>query len=142
VDSLFKDISTQFGTPNEKLSVEQAYSECRNVSIDYGVMEKAENVFVVCSEFGWSDLGTWGSLYSHSTKDKTQNAINGKNVMIYDSKNTLVNVPDDKLVILQGLDDYIVVESDDILLVCKMQDEQEIKRFVNDVLIEKGEKYT
>jgi mannose-1-phosphate guanylyltransferase len=142
VDGLFKEISTQFGSPNESLLVEQAYSECRNVSIDYGVMEKAENVYVVCSEFGWSDLGTWGSLYSHSNKDKEQNAINGKNVMVYDSKNTLVNVPDNKLVILQGLEDYIVVESDEILLVCKMKDEQEIKRFVSDVMIEKGEKFT
>jgi len=142
VDGLFKDISTQFGTQNEKTAVERVYSECRNVSIDYGVMEKAENVYVICSEFGWSDLGTWGSLYSHSNKDIKGNAINGKNVMTYDSKNTLVNVPDNKLVILQGLEDCIVVESDGILLICKMKDEQEIKRFVSDVLIEKGEKYT
>ncbi|NVO08458.1 MAG: mannose-1-phosphate guanylyltransferase [Bacteroidales bacterium] len=142
VDGLFKEISSQFGTKNELSCVEKSYSECRNVSIDYGVMEKAENVFVICSEFGWSDLGTWGSLYSHSNKDDKKNAINGKNVMIYNSANTLVNVPDNKLVILQGLDDYIVVESDDILLVCKKSDEQEIKRFVSDVLIEKGEKYT
>jgi mannose-1-phosphate guanylyltransferase len=142
VDGLFRDISSKFGTQNETALVEQAYSECRNVSIDYGVMEKADNVFVICSEFGWSDLGTWGSLYSHSSKDIHQNAINGKNVMIYNSKNTLVNVPDKKLVILQGLENYIVVESDDILLVCKMEDEQEIKRFVSDVTIEKGEKFT
>jgi len=142
VNSLFKDISPKFGTQDEKQLVERAYSECRNISIDYGIMEKAENVYVICSAFGWSDLGTWGSLYSHSNKDANQNAINGKNVMVYDSKNTLVNVPDKKLVILQGLEDYIVVESDDILLICKMKEEQEIKRFVSDVLIEKGEKYT
>jgi len=142
VDGLFKEVSSQFGLSSEKKSVEGAYSECRNISIDYGVMEKAENVFVICSEFGWSDLGTWGSLYSHSKKDNKQNSVNGKNVMLYDSSRTLVNVPDKKLVILQGLEDYIVVESDDILLVCKMKDEQEIKRFVSDVLVEKGEKYT
>jgi mannose-1-phosphate guanylyltransferase len=141
VDGIFKDISSQFGKSNERSFVERAYSECRNVSIDYGIMEKADNVFVICSEFGWSDLGTWGSLYSHSNKDSNHNAINGKNVMLYESKNTLVNVPTDKLVILQGLDDYIVVESDDILLVCKMQDEQEIKKFVSDVLMEKGDKF-
>ena len=142
VETLFKDISSQFGTTNESLSVERVYSECRNVSIDYGIMEKADNVYVICSEFGWSDLGTWGSLYAHSSKDSNQNAINGKNVMLYDSKNTIVNVPANKLVILQGLDDFIVVESDDILLVCRKQDEQDIKKFVGDVLIEKGEKYT
>ena len=142
VDTLFKDISSQFGTDNERSSVERAYSECRNVSIDYGIMEKAENVYVICSEFGWSDLGTWGSLYAHSNKDSMQNTINGKNVMLYDSKNTIVNVPPNKLVILQGLDDFIVVESDDILLVCRKKDEQDIKKFVSDVLMEKGEKYT
>ncbi|RPH33863.1 MAG: mannose-1-phosphate guanylyltransferase [Bacteroidales bacterium] len=142
VDALFKEISSQFGTANERISVESAYSECRNVSIDYGVMEKADNVYVICSEFGWSDLGTWGSLYAYSAKDSMQNAINGKNVMVYDSQNTIVNVPDNKLVILQGLNDYIVVESDDILLICRKQDEQDIKKFVSDVLMEKGEKYT
>lgn len=142
VNGLFKDISAKFGTSEERVAVESAYSECRNVSIDYGIMEKADNVYVICSEFGWSDLGTWGSLYTHSNKDINQNAVNGKNVMLYDSKNTLVNVPDNKLVILQGLDDYIVVESDDIILICRMKDEQEIKKFVSNVLIEKGEKFT
>jgi mannose-1-phosphate guanylyltransferase len=142
VDSLFKDISPRFGTSDENAAVERAYSECRNISIDYGIMEKASNVYVICSEFGWSDLGTWGSLYTHSNKDNKLNAVNGKNVMLYDSKKSLVNVPDNKLVILQGLEDYIVVESDDILLICKMKDEQEIKKFVSNVLMEKGEKYT
>lgn len=141
VNSLFKEVFSQFGTANERTSVERAYSECRNVSIDYGIMEKAENVYVICSEFGWSDLGTWGSLYEHSGKDSNQNAVNGKNVMLYDSKNTIVNVPDSKLVVLQGLDNYIVVESDDILLICRKKDEQDIKKFVSDVLMEKGEKY-
>jgi len=142
VDSLFKDASAHFNSENEKASVDQAYSECRNVSIDYGIMEKADNVYVICSEFGWSDLGTWGSLYTHLNKDTNQNAVIGKNVMLYNSSNTIVNVPDNKLVIIQGLDDYIVVESNDILLVCRKRDEQEIKNFVNDVLMDKGEKYT
>ncbi|HCT29556.1 MAG TPA: mannose-1-phosphate guanylyltransferase, partial [Bacteroidales bacterium] len=142
VDGLFRDTAVYFGTNEEKKRIEQAYSECRNVSIDYGVMEKADNVYVICSEFGWSDLGTWGSLYTHLNKDAKQNAVIGKNVMLYDSSNTIVNVPDNKLVILQGLEDYIVVESDDILLICQKKDEQEIKNFVNDVLMEKGEKYT
>lgn len=141
VEGLFNDASSKFNTPNEQKAVEQAYSECRNISIDYGIMEKAENVFVICSEFGWSDLGTWGSLYAHSNRDKNNNAINGKNVMLYDSKNSIVNVPDKRLIVLQGLDDYIVVESDDILLICRMKDEQEIKKIVNDVMLEKGDKY-
>ena len=104
-------------------------------------MEKAKNVHVMSSEFGWSDLGTWGSMYEHVKHDENANAIVGKNVMLYDTTNCVVNMPKDKLVVLQGLDDYIVVESDNILLVCKKTDEQMIRQFVNDVKLQKGEKY-
>jgi len=98
-------------------------------------------VFVMSSDFGWSDLGTWGSLYEHIKHDEHANAIVGKNVMMYDSKNCIINVPKDKLVVLQGLNDYIVVESDNILLVCRKEDEQQIRQFVNDVKLQKGEKF-
>ena len=104
-------------------------------------MEKADNVYVRSSIIGWSDLGTWGSLYEHIKQDDQNNAVVGKNVMMYDSKNCIVNVPKDKLVVLQGLDDYIVVESNEILLICKKEDEQQIRTFVNDVKAEKGEKF-
>ncbi len=104
-------------------------------------MEKAENVFVLCSDFGWSDLGTWGSVFEHSTKQKGNNVISGQNVFIYDLKDSFVKVPDDKLVVLQGLEGYIVVESQDMLLICKREDEQKIKQFVNDIKIRKGEKF-
>jgi mannose-1-phosphate guanylyltransferase len=104
-------------------------------------MEKAENVYVRASVIGWSDLGTWGSLYGHIECDEHKNAIIGKNVISYSSENCIVNVPKDKLVILQGLDGYIVVESDGILLICKKEDEQQIKTFVNDVKIKKGERF-
>jgi len=104
-------------------------------------MEKADNVYVLKSDFGWSDLGTWGSLFDTRTKNKNGNTIVGKNVMAYDSKNCIVNIPDDKLVVMQGLSDYIVVESDNILLICKMSDEQQIRQFVTDVKMEKGEQY-
>ena len=108
-------------------------------TVDYAIMEKADNVYVRSSIIGWSDLGTWGSLYEHIKQDDHQNAIVGKNVMAYDSKNCIVNVPKDKLVILQGLDDYIVVESDGILLICKKEDEQQIRTFVNDVKVTTGD---
>ncbi|PKP36233.1 MAG: mannose-1-phosphate guanylyltransferase, partial [Bacteroidetes bacterium HGW-Bacteroidetes-14] len=101
----------------------------------------AEDVFVLSSDFGWSDLGTWGSLYETRQKDDHANAIVGQNVVMYDSKNCIVNMPKDKLVVLQGLDDYIVVEDGGILLVCRKGDEQQIRQFVNDVMIEKGEKF-
>ena len=104
-------------------------------------MEKAKNVYVRSSIIGWSDLGTWGSIYSHIEHTKDNNAVVGKNVMLYNSKNCIVHVPKDKLVVLQGLEDYIVVESDGILLVCKKQDEQQIRDFVNDVKIRKGGKF-
>jgi mannose-1-phosphate guanylyltransferase len=104
-------------------------------------MEKAENVYVRSSIIGWSDLGTWGSLYDHINHDDNENAIVGKNVMMYDSKSCIVNVAKDKLVVMQGLENYIVVESDGILLICKKEDEQQIRTFVNDVKIQKGEKF-
>ena len=104
-------------------------------------MEKAENVHVLCSDFGWSDLGTWGSLYDTLNKNQDNNAISGSNVFTYNTQNCIINVPEDKLTVIQGLDDYIIVESDNILLICRKQDEQKIKNFVNDVKIEKGENF-
>jgi mannose-1-phosphate guanylyltransferase len=104
-------------------------------------MEKAPNVFVRISDFGWSDLGTWSSLYEHIQLDTNKNAVIGKQVMLYDTQNCIVNVPKNKLVLLQGLDGYIVVESDNILLVCRKEDEQKIRLFVNDVKVSKGDKF-
>jgi mannose-1-phosphate guanylyltransferase len=141
IASIFQDGMETYNQPGEKEFIEQAYAQCPSISIDYALMEKADNVFVRSSLIGWSDLGTWGSLYTHIPKDEHYNAIVGKNVMIYDSSNCIVNVPKDKLVVIQGLDDCIVVESDNILLICRKQDEQQIKTFVNDVKIEKGEKF-
>ncbi|MCK5169785.1 MAG: mannose-1-phosphate guanylyltransferase, partial [Bacteroidales bacterium] len=109
--------------------------------IDYGIMEKAENVFVYCSDFGWADLGTWGSLHENSNKDKNENLILGDNVFSYDLNNCIVNMPSDKLVVLQGLKDHIVVESDGILLICKKENEQEIKQYVNDIKLKLGDQF-
>jgi len=142
VSSLFADGIGLYNSPKEEGFIRDIYSECRSVSIDYGIMEKADNVYVIMAEFGWSDLGTWGSLFINSQRDKLGNSVTGANVMSYGIKNCVVRVPDEKLVVLQGLSDCIVVESDGILLVCRMDDEQEIKSFVSDILIEKGEQYT
>lgn len=141
VDQLFRAGIGKYSTDEEETFIRQTYTVCKSISIDYGVMEKADNVFVLSSDFGWSDLGTWGSLYDIRKKDKQENAIVGNNVLIYDSRNCIVNMPKDKLVVLQGLDDYIVVEDEGILLVCRKGDEQQIRQFVNDVMIEKGEKF-
>lgn len=141
MDAIFREGNEDYNTPNESKFIEKAYSNCKNISIDYAIMEKAENVYVRSSIIGWSDLGTWGSLYDHIKHDDNKNAIVGKNVMVYNSKNCIVNVAKDKLVVMQGLEDYIVVESDGILLICKKEDEQQIRTFVNDVKVAKGEKF-
>ncbi len=141
VDTLFKEGMDKYNTIDEHQFISNTYAECKNISIDYGIMENAENVYVLSTDVGWSDLGTWGSLYDHVDKDKDNNGINGENVISYNSKNCLVNVPNDKLVVLQGLDDYIVVESDGVLLVCKKEEEQQIRQIVNDVKLQKGENF-
>ena len=138
---VFKEGNKIYNTAKEKTFIAQAYINCKNISIDYGIMEKADNVYVRSSIIGWSDLGTWGSLYDHIKKDTKGNAIVGKNVMMYNSNNCIVNVSKDKLVVIEGLEDYIVVESDNIILICKKQDEQQIRNFVNDVKVTKGDKF-
>lgn len=141
VDQLFRAGIGKYNTAEEESFIRKTYTICKSISIDYGVMEKADNVYVLASDFGWSDLGTWGSLYETRLKDEQGNAVVGQNVMMYDTRNCIVNMPKDKLVVLHGLDDYIVVEDEGVLLVCRKGDEQQIRQFVNDVLIEKGEKY-
>ncbi len=141
VGKLFHEGMSVYNTSDEDAFIRKIYPVCRNISIDYGIMEKAQNVYVVLSDFGWSDLGTWGSLYTHIEHDANENAVVGKNVMMYDSTNNMVKVPDDKLVVIQGLYDYIVVESNNTLLICKKQDEQKIKQFVTDIKTSKSDQY-
>ncbi|PCJ89833.1 MAG: mannose-1-phosphate guanylyltransferase [Flavobacteriales bacterium] len=141
VGDLFKEGAKHYNTSREMKFIHDTYQVCKNISIDYGIMEKADNVYVVLSDFGWSDLGTWGSLYEHIKRDTRGNAIIGNRAKLYDSKTCIINAPKDKLVVLQGLDDYIVVDTEDALLVCKKEDEQKIKQFVNDIKIGKDGKY-
>jgi mannose-1-phosphate guanylyltransferase len=141
VADLFKEGQSVYYTADEKKYVEKVYAHCKSISIDYGVMEKATNVYVRSSAIGWSDLGTWGSLYQHIPKDKEKNAVVGKNVLLFQSKGCIVHIPDNKLAVIEGLEDYIVVESGDTLLICKKQDEQQIRNFVNEVKARKGERF-
>ena len=104
-------------------------------------MEKSENVYVYPADFGWSDLGTWGSLYTNLKMDENKNGVSGNNVKLYNSSENIVNVTKDKLVVLQGLDGYIVAESNNTLLICKKDDEQQIKQIVADIKREKGENF-
>ncbi len=141
VDNIFKEGIGKYNTAKEEKFIKEAYAVCKNISIDYGVMEKAENVYVLVSDFGWSDLGTWGSLFDIMKKNEDGNAIIGDNVLTYNTENNIVNVPKNKLVVLQGLKDYIVIEDEGVLLVCRKEDEQTIRQIVNDVKVNKGEKY-
>ena len=135
---IFEAGNEYYNTANEDEFIERVFPGCKNISIDYGIMEKSENVYVYPADFGWSDLGTWGSLHNHLEIDDNKNGVIGNNVMLYNSSGNIVNVPKDKLVVLQGLDGYIVAESNNTLLVCKKDNEQEIKQFVADVKREKG----
>lgn len=138
---LFNEAKEQFDTSNEAKCIGDIYQEVGNTSIDIGIMEKAENVYVIMADFGWSDLGTWGSLLEELREDEKANAVVGRNVMTYDTNRCIVHVPDEKLVVIQGLQNCIISESDGVLLICKMEDEQKIKHLVNEVRIEKGERF-
>ena len=139
VSSLFAKGIKLYNTEDEVHFINKTYSECQGISIDYGVMEKAKNVYVLTADFGWSDLGTWGSLYDNKEKDTNGNVIQGENVLVYDSRNCIINLSNEKVGVLQGLDGFIVAESNDTLMICRKEDEQQIKQFVTDVRIQKGE---
>ncbi len=141
IHEAFSEGENVYFTEEEKDFIAQAYSVCTNISIDFGVMEKAENVYVIPSQFGWSDLGTWSSLYNVYEKDYLGNAVSGKDVMIYDAKDCMVMGKDGKLIVLQGLENYCVIDTDDTLLICEKDKEQEIKDIANDVKRVKGAKY-
>ena len=141
IHELFTAEKDKLNTPEEEKAIEHIYPQCTNISIDFGVMEKAENVFVIPASFGWSDLGTWNSAWENMGKDYFGNAVVGKKVMAVDAKNCVVHVPDNKLVLLQGLDDFIVVDTKDVLMICQKNKEQEIKEYVAEVKRNMGDKY-
>jgi mannose-1-phosphate guanylyltransferase len=130
-----------FNTLAEEEAINRIYPQCVNISIDYGIMEKAENVYVMPSSFGWSDLGTWASAYENLEKDYLGNAVSGKNVVVIDATKNIIQADNDKLVLLQGLDDFIIVDTADVLLICKKEKEQEIKEYVAEIKRSKGDKF-
>lgn len=141
VFSAFDEGKKLFGTNREKNFIARTYAECRSISIDYGVMEKADNVYVMCTDIGWSDLGTWSSLFEHSVKNKKENAVLGGNIFSYDNKGNIFNISPDKVAVIQGLKDYIVIETDDVLLIVSKEDEQNIKYYLEDVKNETKERF-
>ncbi|NDV82220.1 mannose-1-phosphate guanylyltransferase [Bacteroides sp. 51] len=130
-----------YGTPEEKIFIDENFPLCPNVSIDFGVMEKADNVYVSLGDFGWSDLGTWGSLYDLSPKDESQNVVLKGESLIYNSKDNILVLPKNKLAVIEGLEGYLVAESENVLLICKKDEEHAIRKYVNDAQIKLGEEY-
>jgi mannose-1-phosphate guanylyltransferase len=131
----------KFNTSAEQQAIEQIYPLCTNISIDFAILEKANNVYVIPASFGWSDLGTWNSAWDSMEKDYLGNAVAGKKVLVMDAVKCMVHVPDNKLVVLQGLEDFIVVDTKDILLICKKEKEQDIKEYVAEVKRNMGDTY-
>ena len=130
-----------YGTVQEKQFIDENFPACPNVSIDFGIMEKADNVYVSLGDFGWSDLGTWGSLYDLSPKDEAGNVALKCKSLIYNSKDNIVVLPDNKLAVIDGLEGYLIAESDNVLLICKKDEEHTIRKYVNDAQIKLGEEY-
>ena len=130
---IFEEGKQFYNTNDEPKYIERVFGLCKNISIDYAIMEKANNVYVYPASFGWTDLGTWGSLYKKLSLDKNENTITGSNVLTYDCNNNIIKMPNEKVVVLHGLEGYIIVEKDDVLLVCKKEEEQQIKKFVSDL---------
>ncbi len=138
---LFDAEKEYFNTKLEKEAINRIYPLCTNVSIDFAIMEKADNVYVIPSSFGWSDLGTWNSAYDNLEKDYLGNAVASENVIVIDATKCMVSAPHEKLVLLQGLDDFIVVDTPDVLMICKKEKEQAIKEYVAEVKRNKGDQY-
>ncbi len=129
VNRIFERLQNDFGTPREQQLIDEAYPDCENISIDYAVMEKAEEIFVCPADFGWSDLGTWGALRMQSQQDIYGNALIGDNIKMVESHNCIVHVTEGRQTVVQGLDGYIVAEHQGRLLVCRLSEEQRIKQF-------------
>jgi mannose-1-phosphate guanylyltransferase len=140
IDEVFQQISANFYTSKEKEGIGMAYAQCKNISIDYGVMEKAQNVYVVLGDFAWSDLGSWDSLYEVNDKDEKGNVVEG-NALLFDSSNCLIKGPDNKLIVVNGLDDCLVAYHEDALLITKKGREKQLRAIVNEVKLHKDPRF-
>ncbi|MBR6319515.1 MAG: mannose-1-phosphate guanylyltransferase [Prevotella sp.] len=129
LSKIFEQLLPVYGTPQEQKAIDEQFPKCENISVDYAIMEKAEEIFVCPADFGWSDLGTWGSLLTQSKRDLYGNALIGQNISLFETTNCIVHTTEEKKVVVQGLDGYIVAEKDNTLLICKLSEEQRIKQF-------------
>ena len=132
ISKIFENMLSIYGTDKEQEMIDLHYPECENISVDYAIMEKAEEIFVCPANFGWSDLGSWSSLYMHTRHDLYGNSLIGPDINVYDTHNCMIHTTQEKKVVVQGLDDYIVAEKDNLLLICKLSEEQRIRQFSGD----------
>ncbi len=135
---VFEEGSIYFCTPQEEEFLKKAYSLIKNISIDHGVLERSESVYVILGDFGWSDLGSWHNLYEHKNKDSKKNVLEA-NALLYDAENCYVQVSDSKLVVIQGLKDYLISENGNVLLICKLKEEDRFREFLTDAKEKGGE---
>lgn len=138
---LFDSEKIHLNTPEEKNTIHRIYPLCTNISIDFAIMEKADNVYVLPAAFGWSDLGTWNSAYENLDKDYLGSAVVSDNVIVIDATKCMISAEQQKLVVVQGIDDCIIVDTPDVLLICKKEKEQAIKEYVAEIKRNKGDKY-
>ena len=129
MSKIFEDMMDAYGTDREQSEIDRRFPDCESISVDYAIMEKAEEIFVCPADFGWSDLGTWGSLLMQTKHDMFGNSIIGPNVSVFDTTNCIIHTMNERRVVVQGLDGYIVAEEDGRLLICKLSEEQRIKQF-------------
>jgi mannose-1-phosphate guanylyltransferase len=130
ISKVFERMLPYYYTDKEQQLINEQFPLCENISIDYAIMEKADEIFVFPANFGWSDLGTWGSLHMNSQRDAQNNALIGQNIKVYESRNCVVHTTQEKKVVVQGLDGYIVAEKDNTLLICRLSEEQRISEFM------------
>ena len=136
---VFEEGRAAYGTAKEAEFVSTAYTQVKNISIDFGIMEKSSQVYVILGDFGWSDLGSWNSLFELRDKDENNNVVDA-NAVLYETENSYIKVKGDKLVVVQGLENYLVNETDNVLLICKLDAEKKFREFVSNAK-KKGEDF-
>lgn len=141
MNMMFREGIPVYGTDDEREFIHNLYTDCMSISIDYGIMEKAENVYVIAADFGWSDIGTWGSLYNYSQLDENRNCLLNGKAMIYNTQNSIINIPEHKVAVIDGLDGFLVIDTPERLLICRMEREQSIRNYVDDINFRFGEDY-
>ena len=132
ISTIFESLLPVYGTEDEQEAINREFPKCPSISIDYAVMEKAEEIFVFPASFGWSDLGTWGALHEQSAKDQNDNVCIGQRIDLYETHNCIIHTTQERRVVIQGLEDYILAEKDNTLLICRRSEEQRIRQFTEE----------